>query len=143
MVRRQEQLFRFPDGLAKIAPWPYLDANARGLQCIGRCVYGGSPANLQLRASQRISAARDCIASPKSHSEPVNACNARSSFPEKVSALLNRSFGCDAISRSTEWNMFTVGLASVAILRITRLPRRNQPCSGARIQHEESIATPP
>src|SRR5258708_25388523 len=127
MVRRQGQPPSFHNGLAKIAPWPYLVGNASGLQCIGQCVYGGSPANLRLRASQRISAARDCIASPKSHSEPVNACNARSSFPEKVSALLNRSFGCDAISRSTEWNMFTVGLASVAILRITRLRRRNQP----------------
>src|SRR5260370_39403123 len=108
MVRRQEQSLSFHNGLAKIAPWPYLVGNASGLQCIGQCVCGGSPANLQLRASQRISAARDCIASPESDLNEVNACSARSLFPQGVSALLNRSFDCNATSRSSEWNMFTV-----------------------------------
>jgi hypothetical protein len=39
---------------------------------------------------------------------------------------------CNAMSRSGEWNMFTVASAWAAILRITQLPRRNQPSSGWR-----------
>src|SRR2546422_1054215 len=119
MVRRQEQPLPFPDGLAKIAPWPYLVGNGSGLQCIGRCVCGGSKKRHRLRAPPKISAAKDSIASRESDSNKVNACNARSLFLAKVSALLNRSFGCDATSRSSAWNLFTVGSASVAILRIT------------------------
>src|SRR6266436_3040474 len=104
MVRRQEQPRSFHDGLAKIAPWPYLVGNGSGLQCIGQCVYGGSKKRHRLREPQRISAAKDSIASRESDSNKVNACNARSLFLAKVSALPNRFSDCNATSRSNEWN---------------------------------------
>src|SRR5882724_375090 len=102
MVRGQEQS-SFHDGLAKIAPWSYLVANARGLQCIGRCVFGGSEKWCRLKALRKISAARDSIASRKNHSNKVNACNARLLFLGRVSAPLNRSSDCNAVSPSREW----------------------------------------
>ena|SRR5690242_17620880 len=115
-------------------PWPspVIAANASALQCIGRCVCSGSPANFRLKAPQRISAAKDCIASPESRSNEANACNARSLFLEGVSALVNQPCGCNATSRLSEWNLFTVVSAWVAKLRITRSLRRNQPPSVRR-----------
>src|SRR5260370_26429483 len=121
MVRRQGQSPSFHNGLAKIAPWPYLVGNASGFRCIGRCAFGGTKKRHSLRALRKISAAKDYTASPKSGSEPVNACTARLLFQGKILALLNRSFDCNATSRSREWNMFTVLSVWPARFRIIRL----------------------
>ena len=43
-----------------------------------------------MKASRRISAAKDYTASPKSDSNEANDCNARFVFLGRVSALLNR-----------------------------------------------------